>query len=109
MQQLGITVDFRAGIACLAIGRPIAGELVFISAERLVRMSSSEFSALARRRRQAPDALLRQILKTAAAAAQEVMNRETDADGVRDKVFQLLLQGEVMPGRGKELVFQTLI
>jgi len=107
MKQLGITVDFRAGKACLAIGRPTGDELVFIPAERLVRMNSSEFKALAYRRRQTPYGLLHSILKAAAAAAQEVLDKETDE--VRGKVLRLLLQGEIVAGRGKALVFQTLV
>ncbi len=104
----GITVDFRAGIACLAIGRPTGDEeLVFISTERLVRMNSCEVVSLARRRRQAPKDLLREILKAAVTAAQRVLDQ--GGEEVRGRVLRLLAQGEVLPGSNGELVFEVLV
>lgn len=104
----GITVDFRAGLACPAINRPVADdEVVFFSAERLVRMNNREFMDMARRRRQAPQDLLREILKAAVKAAQRVL--EQGGEEVRGKVLRLLKQGEVVPGRGGELRFEVLV
>lgn len=104
----GITVDFRAGIACLAIGRPTGDEeLVFISTERLVRMNSCEVVSLARRRRQAPKDLLREILKAAVTAAQRVLDQ--GGEEVRGRVLRLLCQGEALPGRDGALHFEVLV
>ncbi|GIK26503.1 MAG: hypothetical protein BroJett006_27490 [Betaproteobacteria bacterium] len=106
----GITVDFRAGLACPAINRPVADDdVVFVSAERLVRMNSREFMTLARRRRQAPQDLLHEILKAAVTAAQRVLDQEGSSEEVRGKVLRLLRQGEVLPGGGGELVFDVLV
>lgn len=104
----GIIIDFRAGLACPAINRPVADDdVVFFSAERLVRMNSREFMDMARRRRQAPQDLLREILKAAVKSAQRVL--EQGGEEVRGRVLRLLAQGEVMPGRGGELVFEVLV
>jgi len=106
----GITVDFRAGLACPAIGQPAEDEhVVFFPAVRLVRMTSSEFKAMARHRRLTPRQLLNSILIAATRAAQDMLDREPAGAARRSKVCRLLLQGEVTAGRGKELVFQTLI
>jgi hypothetical protein len=106
--MIGITVDFRAGLACPAINRPVADDdVVFVSAERLVRMNSREFMTLARRRRQAPQDLLREILMAAVKAAQRVL--DGGGEEVRGKVLRLLRQGEVMPGSGGELQFEVLV
>jgi len=109
--MIGIAVDFRAGIACPAINRPAAGkEIVFFSVERLLaRMNPQEFEAMARRRRQAPRELLHSVLKTAAASAQRVLDQEGSSEEARGKVLRLLCQGEVLPGRNGELVFEVLV
>ena len=111
--MIGITIDFQARLACPSIGRPPAGEgIVFFSAELvLARMNSQEFKAMARRRRQTPRALLHSVLKAAAAAAQRVLDQDQEgsSEEVRGKVLRLLRQGEVMPGRGGELVFEVLV
>lgn len=104
----GITVDFRAGLACPAINRPVVDDdVVFVSTERLVRMNSREFMTLARRRRQAPQDLLREILMAAVKAAQRVLDQ--GGEEVRGRVLRLLCQGEALPGRGGELVFEVLV
>lgn len=104
----GITVDFRAGLACPAISRPVAGDdVVFISAERLVRMNSREFMTLARRRRQSPQDLLHEILMAAVKAAQRVLDQS--GEEARGRVLRLLRQGEVLPGRGGVLHFEVLV
>jgi len=104
----GITIDFRAGIACPAINRPVANDdIVFISAERLVRMNSREFMGLARRRRQAPQDLLHEILKAAVTAAQRVLDQ--GGEEVRGRVLRLLCQGEALPGRDGALHFEVLV
>lgn len=104
----GITVDFRAGLACPAINRPVANDdIVFVSAERLVRMNSREFMTLARQRRQAPKVLLREILMAAVKAAQRVLDQ--GGEEARGRVLRLLCQGEALPGRGGELVFEVLV
>lgn len=107
----GIAIDFQARLACPSIGKPPTGEgIAFFSAELvLARMNSKEFKAMARRRRQTPRALLHSVLKAAAAAAQRVLDQEGSSEEVRGKVLRLLRQGEVMPGRGRELVFEVLI
>lgn len=106
--MLGITVDFRAGIACPAINRPAADDgVVFFGADRLVRMDGREFQYLARRRRQTPRELLHQVLKAAAAAAQRVLDQ--GGEEVRGKVLRLLAQGEIVPGRGGALHFELLV
>lgn len=106
--NLGITVDFRAGVVCPTIAGHAAGEeVVFFPAERLVRMSNCEFRALARQRRQTPQGLLREVLKAAVIAAQQVMEQEPG--DVKEKVCRLLLQGEVVSGRDKELIFLMLV
>lgn len=76
--MIGITVDFRAGLACPAINRPAADDgVVFFGADRLLaRMNTQEFKAMARRRRQTPRELLHQVLKAAATAAQRVLDSE---------------------------------
>lgn len=104
----GITVDIRAGVALPAINRPVAADddVVFISAEQLVRMNSREFMALARRRRQAPQDLLHEILMAAVKAAQRVLDQ--GGEEVRGRVLRLLCQGEALPGRDGELVFEVL-
>ncbi len=104
----GITVDFRAGLACPAINRPVADDdVIFVSAERLVRMNSREFMTLARRRRQAPQDLLHEILKAAVTAAQRALDQ--GGEEVRGRVLRLLCQGEALPGRGGELVYEVLV
>lgn len=105
--MIGITIDFRAGIACPAIGRPTGDELVFFSAERLLaRMNARELKAMARRRRQTPRGFLHSVLKTAAAAAQRVLDQ--GCEDARGRVLQLIAQGEVLPGLNGELVFEVL-
>lgn len=107
--MIGITVDFRAGLACPAINRPAADDgVVFFGADQLLaRMNTQEFKAMARRRRQTPRELLHQVLKAAAAAAQRVL----DGGGgeVRGKVLRLLAQGEVVSGRGGALHFELFV
>ena len=105
----GITVDFRAGLACPAINRPVAADddVVFVSAERLVRMNSREFMTLARQRRQAPKDLLREILMAAVTAAQRVLDQ--GGEEVRGRVLRLLCQGEALPGRDGALHFEVLV
>lgn len=107
----GITVDFRAGVACPAINRPIADDgVVFFSAERLLsRMSTREFKAMARRRRQTPRGFLHSVIKAAAAAAQRILDQGSGGEEVRGKVLRLLCQGEVVPGRGSALRFELLV
>lgn len=109
--MIGITVDFQAGVACPAINRPVADDgVVFFSAERLLsRMNTREFKAMARRRRQTPRCFLHSVIKAAAAAAQRILDQRNSGEKVRGKVLRLLAQGEVLPGRGKELVFEVLV
>lgn len=107
--MIGITVDFRAGIACPAINRPVADdEVVFFGADQLLtRMNTQEFKTMARRRRQTPRELLHQVLRVAAAAAQRVL--DGGEEEVRGKVLRLLAQGEVVPGRGGALHFELFV
>lgn len=107
--MIGITVDFRAGLACPSINRPAADDgVVFFGADQLLaRMNTQEFKAMARRRRQAPRELLHQVLKAAAAAAQRVL--DSGGEEVRGKVLRLLAQGEVVSGRGGALHFELLV
>ena len=106
----GITVDFRAGLACPAINRPVADDdVVFVSAERLVRMNGRQFIGLARLRLQSPQDLLREILMAAVSAAQRVLDQEGSSEEVKGKVLRLLRQGEVLPGRGGALHFEVLV
>ncbi|MCC6142521.1 MAG: hypothetical protein IT368_01820 [Candidatus Hydrogenedentes bacterium] len=106
----GITVDFRAGIACPAINRPVADDgVVFFSADQLVRMGDIEFQYMAARRRQTPRELLCAVMRAAAAAAQRVLDQDQGGEEVREEVLQLLLQGEVVPGRGGALHFELFV
>lgn len=109
--MIGITVDFQAGVACPAINRPTADDgVVFFGADQLLaRMNTQEFKAMARRRRQTPRGFLHSVIKAAAAAAQRVLDQGSGSEEVRGKVLRLLAQGEVLPGRGKELVFEVLV
>ncbi|MBE7422036.1 MAG: hypothetical protein HS110_06320 [Zoogloeaceae bacterium] len=106
--MIGITIDFQARLACPSINRPAAGEeIVFFPADRLVRMTNTEFKDLARRRRQAPKDLLREILMAAVKAAQRVLDQ--GGEDVRGRVLRLLCQGEALPGRDGALHFEVLV
>ncbi len=108
--MIGITVDFRAGLACPAINGPVADDgVVFVSADQLVRMGDREFQYFARRRRQTPQDLLREILRAAVNAAQRILDQEGGGEEGRGKVLQLLSQGEAVPGRGGALHFELLL